>query len=146
MTSYGLHHLLQIQLKTEGNNSITKFFSTKGTKKEELNPKDKSSHDSSVRTDFSESMKKESEYKENTAQPSSTAKCEQDSKNSVSTFSQEGASKGQIKRDYNEFSADSKPVTNESDKMSSASPAKKKVIPKSSLDNQPTLFSYFGKS
>lgn len=143
MPTYGLHHFLQIQLKTEGNNSITKFFSTKGTKKEELNPKDKSSRDSSVKTDFSESMKKESEYKENMAQPSST---EQDSKNSISTFSQEGASKGQIKRDYEEFSADSKPVTNESDKMSSASPAKKKVNLKSSLDKQPTLFSYFGKS
>ncbi|KAK9944611.1 hypothetical protein M0R45_010171 [Rubus argutus] len=93
----------EIQLKTEGNNSITKFFSTKGTKKEELNPKDK-------------------------------------------VLMTQGASKGQIKRDYDEFSADSKPVTSESDKISSASPAKKKVNLKSSLDKQRTLFSYFGKS
>lgn len=141
-----MHHFLQIQLKTEGTNSITKFFSTKGTKKEELKPNDTSSHDSSVKTDFPESIKKEPEYTEDRVQPSLTVKCEEDSKSSVSTFSQEEASKGQTKRDYEEFLADSKPVLNKADKISSASPAKKKVNLKTSQDKQPTLFSYFGKS
>ncbi|XP_062022490.1 uncharacterized protein LOC133738834 isoform X1 [Rosa rugosa] len=134
------------ELKTEGINSITKFFSTKGTKKEELKPNDTSSHDSSVKTDFPESIKKEPECTEDRVQPSLTVKCEEDSKSSVSTFSQEEASKGQTKRDYEEFLADSKPVLNKADKISSASPAKKKVNLKTSQDKQPTLFSYFGKS
>ncbi|KAM5562952.1 hypothetical protein ABKV19_017908 [Rosa sericea] len=134
------------ELKTEGTNSITKFFSTKGTKKEELNPNDTSSHDSSVKTHFPESIKKEPEYTEDRVQPSLTVKCEEDSKSSVSTFSQEEGSKGQMKRDYEEFLADSKPVLNKADKISSASPAKKKVNLKTSQDKQPTLFSYFGKS
>ncbi|XP_020425226.1 uncharacterized protein LOC18766273 isoform X1 [Prunus persica] len=133
----------EIQLKTEGNNSITKFFMSKGTKKEELNPKDTSFYDSSVKNDLPKSVKEEPEGKEKTEQPASTEKCENDSKGQ--TISQEGVSKGQTKRDYEEFSADSKPVAYETSEMS-ASPAKKKVNPKSSVDKQPTLFSYFGKS
>ncbi|KAL6217813.1 hypothetical protein ACLB2K_011030 [Fragaria x ananassa] len=135
----------EIKLKTDGTNSITKFFSTKGTKKEEINPKDTSLHDSSVKTEFPESLNEEPETKEEKVQPSSTVKCE-DSKSSVSILSQEDASKEQTKRDYEEFLADSKPLPNESDKKSSASPAKKKVNLKTSHDKQPTLFSYFRKS
>ncbi|KAB2636665.1 embryonic stem cell-specific 5-hydroxymethylcytosine-binding protein-like [Pyrus ussuriensis x Pyrus communis] len=132
----------EIQLKTEGNNSITKFFSAKGTKKEELNPKDTSSDDTSAKKDLSKMVKEEPESKEDTEQPYSTEQCEDESKCNVSTFSQEGVSKGQAKRDYEEFSADSKPVAYVTNKKS-ASLAKKKVNPKSSLDKQPTLFSYF---
>ncbi|KAL6271099.1 hypothetical protein ACE6H2_028010 [Prunus campanulata] len=135
----------EIQLKTEGNNSITKFFMSKGTKKEELNPKDTSFYDSSVKNDLPKRVKEEPESEEKTEQPASAEKCENDSKCSVSTLSQEGASKGQTKRDYEEFSADSKPVAYETSEIS-ASPAKKKVNLKSSLDKQPTLFSYFEKS
>lgn len=116
---------------------------SKGTKKEELNPKDTSFYDSSVKNDLPKSVKEEPEGKEKTEQPASTEKCENDSKGQ--TISQEGVSKGQTKRDYEEFSADSKPVAYETSEMS-ASPAKKKVNPKSSVDKQPTLFSYFGKS
>lgn len=118
---------------------------SKGTKKEELNPKDTSFYDSSVKNDLPKSVKEEPESKEKTEQPASTEKCENDSKCSVSTLSQEGASKGQTKRDYEEFLADSKPVAYKTSEIS-ASPAKKKVNSKSSVDKQPTLFSYFGKS
>ncbi|CAN6545022.1 unnamed protein product [Malus baccata var. baccata] len=135
----------EIQLKTEGNHSITKFFLAKGTKKEELNPEDTSSDDTSAKKDLSKMVKEEPESKEDTEQPYSTQQCEDESKCNVSTLSQEGVSKGQAKRDYEEFSADSKPVAYVTNKKS-ASLAKKKVNPKSSLDKQPTLFSYFGKS
>ncbi|KAL6209030.1 hypothetical protein ACLB2K_019973 [Fragaria x ananassa] len=134
----------EIKLKTDSTKSITKFFSTMGTKKEEINPKDAGLHDSSVKTEFPESVNEEPETKEERVKPSSTVKCE-DSKGSFSTLSQEDASKAQTKRDYEEFLADSKPVLNESDKKSGASPAKK-VNLKTSHDKQPTLFSYFGKS
>lgn len=134
-------------MKTDGNIPISKFFFTKGSKKEaESNPEEKSSPDVSVKTDVPKCLKEEPEDRENEVQSSLTEKEEHDLKPSVPSLSQDDADKCQTKRSYEELSADSKWATDETEKLIT-SPAKKKGNLKSTGDNkQPTLFSYFGKS
>ncbi|KAJ7961657.1 Embryonic stem cell-specific 5-hydroxymethylcytosine-binding protein [Quillaja saponaria] len=114
----------EIQLKTEVNNSISDFFSTKGVKRGDSN-----------KTDLPENLKEEREDE----------KEDHDPKSIVSTRSQEDAVKCQIKRDYEEFTADSKLAVEKTDQVCT-SPLKKKGNLKTSGDKQPTLLSYFGKS
>lgn len=64
-------------------------------------------------------------------------------KSSGSSHSQ-NVTKFPIKREYEAFSADSKPFIANDDQVS-AYPAKKKEKAKTADDKQPTLFSYFGK-
>ncbi|KAM1538967.1 hypothetical protein COP1_003635 [Malus domestica] len=66
-------------------------------------------------------VKEEPKSKKDTEQPSYTEQCEDESK------------------------SDAKPAAYKTNEKS-AIPVKKKANPKSSLDKQPTLFSYFGKS
>ncbi|PON65969.1 SOS response associated peptidase (SRAP) [Trema orientale] len=131
----------EIKLKTDGNMPISKFFSTKGIKKEaELNSDEKV-----VKVDTAKCLKEEPESRENTETSLSTEKEEPDSKSSVSSFPREGAENCQMKRDHEELSSDSKLTKDEANKLST-SPGRKKVKLKSAGDyKQPSVLSYFGK-
>ncbi|RDX93025.1 Embryonic stem cell-specific 5-hydroxymethylcytosine-binding protein [Mucuna pruriens] len=123
----------EIQVKSEGNTSISKFFSRKGTESEDTKPGQKISCPEFVKTEHTEDLGEG-------AKPEG----ENDLKFSGSSHSQ-NASILPIKREYETFSADSKPALANHDQISS-NPAKKKEKTKTANDNQPTLFSYFGKS
>lgn len=116
---------------------ISKFFLTKGTKKEaELNSDEKV-----VKVDPEKCPKEEPESKENTEPSSSTEKEEHDSKSGVLGITENF----QMKRDHEELSADSKLTTDETNKLSD-SPGRKKVKLKSAGDyKQPSVLSYFAK-
>lgn len=135
---------MQIKLKTEGNNIISEFFSSKGVKKEpEANTDKKSSSKESGKIQLPVCLKEAPESTEKTEPLSSIEKEEHGSK---STVISEDTNKCQAKRDYEELSVDSKRGTEETDKLY-PTPAKKKGSIKNAVDNkQPTLFSYFGKS
>ena len=90
------------------------------------------------------SFKKEPDTEDSKALSFFTGKGDQDSTSSV-VHSQDGPAKCQLKRDYEEFNADSEKNTDETSKLCST-PARKKGNPKDCSDKQPTLFSYFGKS
>ncbi|XP_024024218.1 uncharacterized protein LOC21398924 [Morus notabilis] len=132
---------IEMKLKADGNIPISKFFSAKGTKKEaDLNPEESSS-----KVDSAKCLEEKPESKANRGPFSSTEKGEADSKSSVSSFSQGGAEKCQIKRDHEKLSADSKSNTDETKKLFD-SPGRKKVKLKSAGDyKQPTVLAYFGK-
>lgn len=128
-------------MKTDGNTPISKFFSTKGTKKEA----DLSPDETSAKVDPAKCVKEEPESKANIPPLLSTEKGEADSKSSVPSFSQGSTEKCQMKRDQEELSADSKSNTDET-KKPSASPERKKVKLNSAGDNkQPSVLAYFGK-
>ncbi|KAK7339065.1 hypothetical protein VNO77_19708 [Canavalia gladiata] len=116
----------EIQVKAERNTSISMFFSRKGTESEDTKPEQKISCHELVKTehtkDLNEGTKTEGDN-------------DKKSQNVI---------KFPIKREYEDFSADSKPVVTNSDQMS-ANPAKKKEKVNTADDKQPTLFSYFGK-
>ncbi|XP_023891332.1 uncharacterized protein LOC112003380 isoform X1 [Quercus suber] len=78
----------EIKLKIEGSNPITKFFSTKATKKEESsNLEEKNSCAESFKTDPPKRFKKEPETQDNTAFSSFTEKGDQDARsNPISKF------------------------------------------------------------
>jgi hypothetical protein len=137
---------IQIQLKAEVNNPISKFFSTKRTKREELNLEVENSCAESFetfKTDPSKSMKKELNTEGNTPILSFT-EGDQGSKSTI-IHSQDSTAKCQMKWDNGEFQADSEPITDETIKLCST-PARKKRNLKSASDKQPTLFSYYGKN
>ncbi|XP_059432624.1 uncharacterized protein LOC132165919 isoform X2 [Corylus avellana] len=134
----------EIQLKAEVNNPISKFFSTKRTKREEeSNLEAENSCAKSFKTDPSKSMKKEPNTEDNTPILSFT-EGDQDSKSAI-IDSQDSTAKCQMKWDNGEFQAASEPITDETIKLCST-PARKKRNLKSASDKQPTLFSYFGKN
>ena len=91
------------------------------------------------------SFKKEPDTEDNKALSFFTGKGDQDSTSSVDPICQHGPVKCQLKRDYEEFNADSEKNTDETSKLCST-PARKKGNTKDCSDKQPTLFSYFGKS
>ncbi|OIW07605.1 hypothetical protein TanjilG_29978 [Lupinus angustifolius] len=129
----GIECIKEIQLKAERNTSISKFFSRKEAENEDIRPEKKVSSYEFIETelpkDLSEEAKAEGE--------------ENDLKSNACPHSQD-ATKVPVKRDYDTFSADSKPDLTNNDKVRS-NPVKKKEKGKTGDDKQPTLFSYFGK-
>lgn len=162
----------EIQLKNE-QRPISKFFSTKGIKNEQGLSNEpvksnlpqslkeepaienstglpsstvKGDHDSACSrsvpqeestwfTNLPKSLKQEPETEDKTGLPfpgDHDSKCDEE------------ATKLPIKRDFEEFSADSKPNTDTVEKPSPVT--KKGKLNKNAGDKQPTLFSYFGKS
>ncbi|KAI4356310.1 hypothetical protein L6164_000342 [Bauhinia variegata] len=113
----------EIQLKTEGNTSISKFFSKKGAEKEDSKPEQKTPCQGSAMAEQPKTEKEDG----NELKPGDSIRSDED------------AFKRQIKRDYEEFLADTKPTLDNTDHV------KKKERAKSADDKQPTLFSYFGK-
>ncbi|BAT84233.1 hypothetical protein LR48_Vigan03g112200 [Vigna angularis] len=123
----------QIQVKAEGNTSISMFFSKKGAERKDTKPEQKLSCHESVKTEPTEDL----------IEGAKTDEVDNDLKFSGSSHSK-NASMLPIKREYETFSADSKPALACHDQISST-PAKKKEKTKSADDKQPTLFSFFGK-
>lgn len=123
-------HVLQIQVKAERSTSISKFFSRKGAESEGTKREQKivPSHES-VKTEQPKEAK--------------TEEGDNDLKSSGFSNSQD-ATKVPIKRDYEAFSADSKPALAKNDLVSSH-PVKKREKAKTADDKQPNLFSYFAK-
>lgn len=124
-------HVWQIQVKTEGNTPISKFFSRKVAEGEDTKLEHKTLCPESVKTE---------QTKEDLTEEAKTEEGESDMKFSGSPPSQ-NVTKLPIKREYEAISSDLKPSLANNDK-SSANPAKKK---EKADDKQPTLFSYFGK-
>ncbi|OMO55701.1 hypothetical protein CCACVL1_27071 [Corchorus capsularis] len=131
----------EVPLNTQEKNSISKFFSTREVKKEEESNTQKSSCDESVKTNLQKNLKEEPKSADDEEIPSSNEEGADDSKFSVPVPTSKDVGKCQIKRDYEEFSADTKPAKEEIE----VSPAKKKGNIKGGSDKQPTLFSYFGR-
>ena len=122
------------------------FSQQRGIKEEESNLEEKKSSAKSFMTDppKTKSFKKEPDTEDSKALSFFTGKGDQDSTSSF-VHSQDGPTKCQLKRDYEEFNADSEKNTDETSKLCST-PARKKGNLKDCGDKQPTLFSYFGKS
>lgn len=123
----------QIQVKAEGNTPISAFFSRKGAEVEDTKPDHKILCREFVKT----------EHTKDQSEGAKTEEGDDDLKSSGSSHSQ-NVTKFPIKREYEAFSADSKPFIANDDQVS-ACPAKKKEKAKTADDKQPTLFSYFGK-
>ncbi|GMI73479.1 hypothetical protein like AT2G26470 [Hibiscus trionum] len=130
----------EVPLKTQENNLISKFFSTREVKKEQESNMDQSLCSESVKTNSPKNVKKEPKSTDDEL-PSSTDKVYHDSKSNVPAPSFGDVEKSQTKREYEEFLAGTKPSKEEIE----VSPARKKGNIKSGGDKQPTLFSYFGK-
>ncbi|XP_035541281.1 abasic site processing protein YoqW isoform X3 [Juglans regia] len=136
----------EIQMKSEGNNLISKFFSKKGIKEEqESTIEEKNSSAETFRTDPTKSLKRETDTEDNTAISSITDKGGQDSKSITIHSEDDATAKCQVKRDYEAFKAGLEPMTDNTVKQCST-PARKKGNVKSAGDKQPTLLSYFGKN
>ncbi|XP_045795293.1 abasic site processing protein YoqW isoform X1 [Trifolium pratense] len=123
----------EIQIKTEGNIPISKFFSRKRAVDEDTKPEHKVCHEPvkiEQTKDLSEEAKTEEERDSNL-------------KSSGSSPSQ-NVTKFPIKREYDSISFDSKPSLANIDQVS-VNAAKKKEKAKAVDDKQPTLFCYFGK-
>ncbi|KAL2336729.1 hypothetical protein Fmac_011175 [Flemingia macrophylla] len=118
----------EIQVKSEGNTSISKFFTKKVAESEDTKSKQKITCPEFVKTEHTEDLSEGAKTKEG----------DNDLKFSGSSYSK-NASKLPIKRDYETFSADSKPASE------NHVPAKKREKAKTADDKQATLFSYFGK-
>ncbi|KAF4367570.1 uncharacterized protein LOC115712155 [Cannabis sativa] len=133
----------ETKLKTDGNVPISKFFSTKGAKKEvALNSDEKV-----VKLDSAKCLKEEDPGSKVKTEPfSSTEKEEHDSKSSVMAFSHGVAENCQMKREHEEeLSADSKVTSDDTNKLL-ASPGRKKPKLKSAGDHkQPSVLSFFAK-
>ncbi|KAK7293207.1 hypothetical protein RJT34_16070 [Clitoria ternatea] len=123
----------EIQVKAEGNTSISKFFSRKGAECEDTKPAQKISCHEFIKTQHTTDQSKGAKTEEG----------DNDLKSTDSSHSQ-NATKFPIKREYEALSADSKPILANNDQMI-ANPPKKKERVKPADDKQPTLFSYFGK-
>ncbi|KAG5017770.1 hypothetical protein JHK82_023370 [Glycine max] len=151
----------QIQVKAQGNTSISMFFSKKGDESKDTKPEQKASCPEVVKTEHTEDLTESKDTKpeqktsshefvktEPTEDLRERAKTEEggnDLKFHGSSHSQ-NVSMLPIKREYETFSAaDSKPALANHDQIS-PNPAKKKEKAKTANDKQPTLFSYFGKS
>lgn len=126
-------HVWQIQIKTEGNIPISKFFSKKEAEVEDTKPEHKILSHEPVKT----------EQKKDVSEEAKTEQGETDLKSSGISPSQ-NVNRFAIKREYDAISSDSKPSLANNDQVS-ANPAKKKEKAKTADDKQPTLFSYFGK-
>ncbi|KAF7845629.1 UPF0361 protein DC12 isogeny [Senna tora] len=124
----------EIQIKIERNASISKFFSIKGAEREDSKPQQKVLCDKPVETKL---LKGENDEPE-------TEKGNDDRKTNNCNYCQGDAAKHQIKRDYEAFTADSKPALHNT-VTGSTTPVKKEKL-KGADDKQPTLFSYFRKS
>jgi hypothetical protein len=125
-------HVWQIQIKTEGNIPISKFFSRKGAEYEDTKPEHKIACHEPVKTEQTEDLGEEAKTKEG----------DRDLKSSGS--SPQNVTKFSIKREYDAISPDSKPSLANNGQVS-ANPGRKKGKVKTADDKQPTLFSYFGK-
>ncbi|KAK7256160.1 hypothetical protein RIF29_29596 [Crotalaria pallida] len=123
----------EIQLKTEGNTSISKFFSRKGAESEPIKQEQKISSHELIKTEPPTDLREEAKTEEG----------ENDLKSRGCPHYQD-ATKVPIKRDYDTFSADSKPALANNDQVRE-NPVKKKEKGKTADDKQPTLFSFFGK-
>lgn len=130
--SYHISHVLQIQLKAEGNTSISKFFTRKVAEGEDTKPEDKIQCQEFVKTEDTKDLREEVKKEEG----------DEDIK-SGDTPSSQNVTKFPIKREYDVISADSNPAL--SNTKVNANPVKKKEKTKTANDKQPTLFSYFGK-
>lgn len=126
-------HVWQIQIKAEGNTSISKFFLRKGAGDEDSKPEQKIPCHEFVKTEQTEDLSEGGKIEEG----------DKDLKSSSYSHSPNDT-KFPIKRDYDALSADSKPALGNNDQVS-ANPAKKKEKARIADDKQPTLFSYFGK-
>ncbi|XP_007049611.2 PREDICTED: putative SOS response-associated peptidase YoqW [Theobroma cacao] len=131
----------EVPLKTQEKNPISKFFSTREVKREQESNMEKSLCDESVQTNLLKNLKEEPNSPEDKEIPSLASKGDNDSKSSVLVPTCEDVRKCQTKRDYEEFSADTKPAKDEIE----VSPARKKGNIKGVAGKQPTLFAYFGK-
>ncbi|KAA8550550.1 hypothetical protein F0562_002234 [Nyssa sinensis] len=157
----------EIELKTE-KKLISKFFSKKGIDDvkdlnpqvgrtcEELikssqlknlkeEPETQNSPEHTTSASQLKKLKEDLESQDSKEHPSFTEKGNDDSKPKVSTLAHVGAANSQTKWDHEEFSADTKPSTDEADRLST-SPVRKKGKHGGAGDKQPTLFSYFGKA
>lgn len=143
-TSNFIDLFLQIQLKTEEKNKILKFFNPKsvGSNKEQgSNEEAKGSFDESSKANLQKKLKEELEAADDRDQ---LLFGDNDTKSNVNLLPHEEVTKCQNKRDYEEFSADSKPSTNKIDELQPSS-RKRKGSLITTDDKQPTLLSYFGK-
>ncbi|OVA01655.1 Protein of unknown function DUF159 [Macleaya cordata] len=131
----------EIQLKTEENNLISKFFSKKKSdNEEETHMQIKSSPEESCHTDPSKSVKEE---EENTDLPTDS-KEKRSGKSDISSLLPGEAEKCGTKREYEELVSDTMPSVDKIGKLE-MSPPKKKGNIKTAGDKQPTLLSYFGR-
>lgn len=103
--------------------------------REDLKPEQKVSCDKHVETELLKSQDCEPKTEE--------GECDPKAKN-CNYSKEDDAAKHQIKRDYEAFTEDFKPAFH-NNATRSKSPVKKKEKLKGAGDNQPTLFSYFGK-
>ncbi|XP_028769690.1 uncharacterized protein LOC114727133 [Neltuma alba] len=123
----------EIQLKTERNASISKFFTKKGA--EDSKPEQRVPSDEPVKTEkLPKTQKEEPE----------TGEGDDDKKTGECNYDKDDAAKHHIKRDYEAFKADSEPASHET-AQESTSPVKKKEVKNAADDKQSSLFSYFGK-
>lgn len=134
----------EIKLKPEEKNKILKFFNPKsvGSNKEQgSNEEVKGSFDESSKANLQKKLKEELQSADDRDQ---LPFGDNDTKSNVNLLPHAAVTKCQIKRDYEEFSADSKPSTNKIDELQ-PSPRKRKGSLTTTDDKQPTLLSYFGK-
>ncbi|TYI19746.1 hypothetical protein ES332_A07G186300v1 [Gossypium tomentosum] len=129
----------EVPLKTQEKNSISKFFSTRKVEKEQESNMEQSVCDESVKTNLLNNLKEDPRSTDDRL--ASLVDKDHDSKSNVPVPSLGDVGKSQVKRDYEELLADTKPSK---DKIET-SPARKKGNIKGGGDKQPTLFSYFGK-
>ncbi|XP_040952487.1 abasic site processing protein YoqW isoform X2 [Gossypium hirsutum] len=129
----------EVPLKTQEKNSISKFLSTRKVEKEQESNMEQSVCDESVKTNLLNNLKEEPRSTDDTL--ASLTDKDHDLKSNVPVPSLGDVGKGQVKRDYDELLADTKPSKDEIE----TSPARKKGNIKGGGDKQPTLFSYFGK-
>ena len=134
--------LVQIQLKTDGNNLISKFFSAKETKKEPSDSQEKTSCNTSVKPEPSQNLEEHKRDEDHVA--SSCSIRDNKSEDSLANCSPT-ASTCRIKRDREGFSSESEIGVNDDSKISSSSKIRKKGNLKTGFDNKSTLFSYFGR-
>ncbi|KAL9420010.1 hypothetical protein AB3S75_037723 [Citrus x aurantiifolia] len=104
----------------------------------------KYSFDTTAQTNLPKSMKDEAVTAYDIRTQSSVEKGDPDTKSIASVLSDEDTKKQIQKRDYKEFLADSKPVTDGNNKLETSS-LKRKGNVKDAGEKQPTLFSYFSK-
>lgn len=133
---------MQIQLKTDGNNLISKFFSAKETKKEPSDSQEKTSCNTSVKPEPSQSLEEHKRDEDHVA--SSCSIRDNKSEDSLAKCSPT-ASTCRIKRDHEGFSSESEIGINDDGKISSSSKIRKKGSLKTGFENKSTLFSYFGR-
>lgn len=128
----------EIQLKNDGSNLISKFFSAKEIKKEHSDSQEKTSCGTSVKHEASPSLE---EHKRDVNLEASSV----ESKDCLAKCSSDTARTCQIKRDREGISSESKSGVDDYSKVGSSPKIRKKGSLKTGNDNQSTLFSYFGR-